>query len=709
MTIFSKNRLDFFVLPVLLLLCFPGFAQRYVKGLSPQESMKTFQLQEGFGIEPFVTEPDVVLPVDMVFDEHGNVYVVEMGDYPYDAKLGNFKGRIRLLRDTNGDGKVDKSYVFAEELPSATSVLPWKGGLIVTAAPDILYLKDTNGDFKADVKEILFTGFFAKNSEAQITSLRFGVDNWIYANNHGQGGQITSKQNPGAAPVDVSGGDFRFRMDRGLFEVESGSGQFGLALDDWGHRFVTQNTLHIQQSPIAYRYIHRHNFMPTYRSETNISDHELVMFQKSATPYWRQQRSDRRQAKYDSLKSGYKEYARDHFTGASGGTFYGGDGFGASFYGSIFTGDVSGNLVHRDILKSVPGQPTYVASRDEKEKDHEFLAATDTWFRPANFTLGPDGYLYIVDMYRQHIETPVSIPEDLKSDMDFTNGDTYGRIWRLFPTSGQKRDAQLTDLSARKSEELLALLSHPNQWWRLTAQRMLLERQDMSIVSLLKKTFAESKDAKGRLHAFYVLEGLNSLDAEIIKKALNDAEPGVREHALVLAEKYPQYLPEIIKLTEDVSPQVAFQATLSLGQFSEKEVLPALAGIAEKHADNASYRLAILSSNPGSSADFPELLLSRGMYFNKSSDGKLKFIEDFAFVSGSRNGKNEISSLIIVLSKTEKNWQIAGLNGLTKGIKRSKNKKEADKNIVKGLLKLEEGASEDVKKAITGVRNSLVI
>ncbi|GLU52816.1 hypothetical protein Dfri01_22770 [Dyadobacter frigoris] len=709
MTIFSKNRLDFFVLSVFLFLYFPGFAQRYVKGLSPQESMKTFQLQEGFGIEPFVTEPDVLLPVDMVFDEHGNVYVVEMGDYPYDAKPGNFKGRIRLLKDTNGDGKIDKSYVFAEELPSATSVLPWKGGLIVTAAPDILYLKDTNGDFKADVKEILFTGFFAKNSEAQITSLRFGVDNWIYANNHGQGGQITSKRNPGAAALDVSGGDFRFRLDRGLFEVESGSGQFGLALDDWGHRFVTQNTLHIQQSPIASRYIHRHNFMPTYRSETNISDHELVMFQKSETPYWRQQRSNRRQAKYDSLKSGYKEYARDHFTGASGGTFYGGDGFGASFYGSIFTGDVSGNLVHRDVLKSVSGQPVYLASRDDKEKDHEFLAATDTWFRPANFTVGPDGYLYIVDMYRQHIETPVSIPEDLKSDMDFTNGDKYGRIWRVFPTNGQKRDVQLPDLSAKKSEELVALLSNPNQWWRLTVQRMLLERQDMSMVALLKKTFTESKNARGRLHIFYVLEGLNSLDEEIVKKALNDTEPGVREHGLVLAEKYPQYLPKIIKLTEDVSPQVAFQATLSLGQFSEKEVLPILVNIAEKQAENASYRLAILSSNQGSSADFPELLLSRGVFFNKSSEGKLKFIEDFAFVTGSRNGKNEISSLISILSKTEKNWQIAGLNGLTKGIKRSKNKKEADKSIVKGLQKLEEGASEDVKKAITGVRNSLAI
>lgn len=466
-----------------------GMAQRYAAALAPADAVKTFQLSDEFLIEPFAAEPDVLSPVDMAFDEQGNLFVVEMGDYPYDAKPGDFKGRIRLLRDTNGDGKPDKSYVFAESLPGATSILPWKGGLLVAAAPDILYIKDTDGDFKADIREVLFTGFFSKNSEAQITCMRYGVDNWIYANNHGQGGMITYKKKPGAAALNISGGDFRFRLDRDLFEVESGTGQFGLAMDEWGHRFFTQNTLHIQQSPIAYRYLHRHNFMPSYRSEVNISDHELEMFQKSATPYWRQQRSDRRQAKYDSLKSGYKEYARDHFTGASGGTFYGGGAFPSSFYGSIFTGDVAGNLVHRDVLKSVQGQPSYVASRGEMEKNREFLASTDTWFRPGNFNVGPDGYLYLMDIYRQHIETPVSIPEDLKSDMDFSNGLRYGRIWKIFPKEGTKRPTLFPDLSAKKPEELVALLGNPNQWWRLTSQRLLLEKQDNSVVLLLKKMF----------------------------------------------------------------------------------------------------------------------------------------------------------------------------------------------------------------------------
>ena len=152
--------------------------------------MKHFELDSGFKIELFASEPNVLSPVDLVWDEEGNIYVIEMGDYPSIAEAGKAKGRIRVLKDANHDGTIDEAIVFAENLPSATSMLPWMGGLIVTAAPDILYLKDTTGDFHADTREVLFTGFFAKNSEAQITNLRFGVDNWIYANNNGQDGEI---------------------------------------------------------------------------------------------------------------------------------------------------------------------------------------------------------------------------------------------------------------------------------------------------------------------------------------------------------------------------------------------------------------------------------------------------------------------------------------------------------------------------------------
>lgn len=708
------TQLKTLAVSALTLLSLPTIAQkRYTEALSPDESAKTFQLREEFSIEPFVTEPEVLSPVDLVFDASGNAFVVEMGDYPYDAQPGRFKGRIRLLKDTNNDGKIDQSYVFADGLPSATSVLPYKDGLIVCAAPDILLLRDTNGDFKADTREVLFTGFFAKNSEAQITSMRYGVDNWVYANNSGQAGMITSPLRPDMPPLNVAGGNFRFRLDKKLFEVESGSGQFGLAMDEWGHRFYTQNTLHIQQSPIAWRYLHRHNYLPSFRSDVNISDHELEIFQKSATPYWRQQRSDRRQAKYDSLKTGFTEYARDHFTGASGGTFYGGDGFPKAFQGSVFTGEVAGNLIHRDVITPINGSPAFTASRDAHEKDREFLASTDPWFRPANLTSGPDGYLYVVDMYRQHIETPVSIPEDLKKDMDFANGEQYGRIWRIFPKGGEKRPVVLPDLRTKTPVELVALLEHPNQWWRLNAQRILVEKQDKSVITALEQMAASHADPRTRLHAMYTLEALGGLNEGIVKKALSDAHAGMREHAVILAEKYPALLSDVIRLIEDPAPQVAYQAALSTGQFSGKDALSALAGVAEKQSENASWRLAVLSSDGGSSPEMAQLLASRGNFFNAAAPGKLKLIEDFGYIAGARNGKNDMPSLLELLNSpavsTDPQWAVAALTGLSKGVKKSTNKKEAEKQVSKHLQKLENHSSDAVRKHASELKRALNI
>nr|WP_232064987.1 PVC-type heme-binding CxxCH protein [Rhodocytophaga rosea] len=255
--------------------------QHYTDPLSPEEALSSFQLNDEFTIELFAAEPFVKDPVEMIFDEQGNAYVVEMPDYPYKPEPGKATGRIRKLVDKDGDGRIDESIVFADSLSEATSMLPWKDGLLVTAAPHILYLKDTNEDFRADTREVLFTGFFENNSEAQITNLRFGVDNWIYASNHGQDGSVTFSRKPEAAPLSMRGADFRFRLDRGEFELETGPAQFGQALDDFGHRFITQNTLHIRQAVIPGRYLHRHPYLPSINAVENISDHELDMFQQT--------------------------------------------------------------------------------------------------------------------------------------------------------------------------------------------------------------------------------------------------------------------------------------------------------------------------------------------------------------------------------------------------------------------------------------------
>ncbi|TKT87947.1 PVC-type heme-binding CxxCH protein [Dyadobacter frigoris] len=685
----------------ILLICICCKQKHYADALTPEEALKSFELDENFNIEIFAAEPIVKDPVEMVFDEQGRAFVVEMPDYPYKPENGKGSGRIKMLVDTNGDNRMDKYFLFADSLLEATSILPWKGGLLVAAAPNIWYMKDTTGDFKADIKEILFTGFFAGNSEAQITNLRFGIDNWIYASNHGQDGQVTFSKKPGSPALPMKNADFRFRLDRNQFEPETGPGQFGHTFDDFGHRFVTQNTIRIQHMVVPWRYLHRHDFLPSQKGMADISNGELTMFQRTAAPYWRAERSARRNKEYKEQQLDRIEYADGHFTGATGGTFYGGNTFPEKYSGNIFTGDVSGNLVHRDVITSLTSSPTFAASRDSiHEKNKEFLSSTDSWFRPANLTSGADGALYVIDMYRQHIETPVSIPEDLKTDMDFLAGVDKGRIYKITPKTPRSATPALVNPARLNALEIVKLLSDPSQFYRLQAQRILLERQDKTIVPAVIELFSNGSDPRTRLHAFFVLEGLSALNEGLIQKAVNDPSPGVREYGLIPAEKYPGLLPEIIKRTTDGPVRVAFQATLSLGEFPVSKSGAALVNIINNHFKDAWFRKAVLSSDPGISNEFIKKLAVSGFFSNAESE-KLDFIKDLSQIKSARNQNSEMTVFLNLLAdpsiSKNQDWMIFALNRTAQGIKTSKIK--SDPTLLKLLENISKNASQKIKTA----------
>lgn len=698
-----KNSM--YSLIVALLIFFVSSCQqesKYPGPLSPEESMKTFRFAEGFKAEIFATEPLVVDPVTMQFDEEGNAYVVSMLDaYKPDSVKG--KDKIIMLKDLDNDGRADSAIVFADSLKEVTSVLPWKGGLLVAAAPNIMYFKDTDGDGRADQKEILFSGFFTGNEEAQITNLSYGIDNWIYANNTGQKGEVSFTRKPNEPKLNIQGSDFRFRLDRNQFEATTGPGQFGLALDDWGHRFFTNNTIHIRQVITPKRYLDRNPYLPSGLKNAiyNISDHDPLMYQISETPYWRQVRTDRRNKDYQENKLDRVEYARDHFTGASGGTFYGGDAYPQEYYGNIFTTDVAGNLIHRDILSDSDDMPYYIAKRGEAEKDKEFMASTDSWFRPANFSVGPDGYLYIIDMYRQHIETPLSIPEDLQADMDFNAGNNMGRIYRIVPENSIREKKDKPDLKNASADQLISVLSHHNQWWRITAQRLLLERQDKTVVPNLKKLFSESSDARTRLHALYVLEGLDALDANIVKAAMKDPVAGVRENAVILAEQFPSCLPDVEQLLNDASIRVAYQATLSLGSFKDRSVVSSLAKIMLQSGRNKWFRAAILSSDAGSSVELLDELTKKG-FANDAEDWKLDICRELAETIGARNNIPQVMSLMDRASKTSvSEIQAAIVKGLSAGLQ---NAEKTEKETKENLKKINEAATKESKKALEDLK-----
>lgn len=680
---------------------------RYDGPLTPEESIRAMDVAEGFKVEVFAAEPHVKDPVEMVFDEDGNCFVMEMGDYPYKPEKGKGNGKIRQLKDLNGDGRIDTAIVFAEGLPSGTSMLPWQQGLLVTAAPDILFMKDTDGDGKADSTEVIFTGFFEDNSEAQITSLRYGVDNWIYANNNGQKGLVSFKRKPDAPAIKVGGGDFRFRLDKGLFEVEAGVGQFGLAMNDYGHRFFTQNTLHIQTAPIPWRYLHRHEFLPAYKAVANIYKDTPVVYQLSKTPYWREERTSRRQKAYDEQGLGRKEYERGHFTGASGGTDYNGTGFPEEYYGTIFTAEVACNLVHRDRIDTLHNGPFFAARRPASELKREFISSSDSWFRPVNLANAPDGWLYLIDMYRQHIETPVSIPEDLKKDMDFMLGNQYGRIYRIVPANATAKHNLQPGLRSKTTAELVALLGHGSRWWRTNAQRLLVERKDAAAIPLLTEMFNTATDEKARLHAMYTLEGLDALNGSLVLKAMKDAAAGIREHAAILAERYPECLPALVELSADSVPLVAFQATLSLGEFPIGKTMPALAAVLEKHAKDKWFQSAILSSPGGISMEFLQHLQTSGALQKEGRSDKGGYLTTFAHAVAARNAAGEVSRLLGLAPQLDEKYQVAILNGAATGLKATKNKTAADAAFAPALAVLEQSSAKKVKDAAAKLAASL--
>ena len=675
---------------------------KYPGPLTPEQSMETFQFADDFKAEIFATEPFVIDPVSMEFDEQGNAYVVGMLDaYKPDSVKG--KGNIVMLKDIHGDGRADTAIVFTDGIREATSILPWNGGLLIAAAPNILFYKDTDGDGREDSKEVLFTGFFDKNEEAQITNLRFGIDNWIYANNTGQAGEITFTRKPDEPKLIMQGADFRFRLDRNLFERSTGPGQFGMAIDDWGHRFFTANSLHIREAVTPLRYLDRNPYLPSSakNSVQNISDHDPLMYQKSETPFWRQARTDRRNKEFQENKLDRVEYARDHFTGASGGTYYEGDALPKEYYGNIFTGEVAGNLVHRDILSVDEKEPFMVAKRGANEKEKEFLATTDTWFRPASLSSGPDGYLYVIDMYRQHIETPMSIPEDLQKDMDFDAGNKYGRIYRIVPKNAGPYKNVTHDLKNTSSIDLVPFLSNQNRFWRLQAQRLLLERQDKSVIPAVRALFTESGDARTRLHALYVLEALNALESGIVKVAMKDASPGVRENAAILSERFTDCLPQLLEMVNDSSNRVAFQATLSLGQFKNVSIVPVFVKVLEQRGESPWFRSAVLSAELGSGLELLKALDNKS-FLKEDVSWKSSFIEDLTNVIGARNNKAQVKDLLSFLQKSANaSLQKAGSKGLAKGLERIEGITAADKE----KLKLIESESEkDAPKAIEEIK-----
>ncbi len=648
----------------------------------PAEAVKTFECQHGFSMQLVAAEPLVMDPVDMAYDEDGRGYVVEMRDYPFpeekNAEPKVFLGQVRLLVDDDGDGRMDRSTVFADQLAWPTSVCCWKGGVFVAAAPDIWYFKDTNGDGKADVRRKVFSGFSRYNVQAIMNNMKWGLDHRIYGSAAGNGGIVkqAGDEHAGEKGVSLARRDFRFDPITEKLEATSGGERYGNCFDDWGNRFLCNIRNPVQHVVLPAHYLARnpHLVVPRTVNDVAESGDQLRVFRISEPEAWRTYRAQR--WSLDRVNYPRSELIGAGFwTSSSGATVYRGGAYGDAFRDNVFIGEVAGNLVHRQILTR--DGVTFKSRR--ADPDTEFVRSTDSWFRPVNFVNGPDGCLHVLDMYRETIEHPWSIPDDIKAKLDLSSGNDRGRIWRITPPGFELAKAlpKFPKLSKATTAELVATLESPHSWWRETAHRLIYERQDKSAENDLRKMLRDSEIPQARVHALWSLAGLGVLLRDDITRAAMDENPGVVINALQL-EEANQKLPGRISTSvddghraerENASLAIRFQKALSLGSFENNQY--ELARLAERDAGDPWMRQAILSSSLQSAELLLARLLEKRRFEHRA--GGVELVRELAFAVGARGDKTQLDSLLKTLGQQPEDvptyLQNAAVAGLARGCK----------------------------------------
>lgn len=612
----------------------------------PAQAVTSIRTRPGFHIELAAVEPLVRDPIAISFDENGRMFVVEFPEYNYrhaDWEL-NDHGRVRVLDDTNGDGKYDQSSIYVDEVASPTGVICYDGGIFVAAAPDILFCKDTTGDGRADLRKTVFTGFAISENRgggARLNSFRWGLDNRIHACTSFSGGLVRRAGDKDSQTVDVRNRGFAFDPRTLEFEATSGAGQHGLAMDDWGRFFLCNNSDPFRLLMYESRYAVRNPHVLAPPSYISIAaDGKFTkLFRISPVEPWRIERTRRR---VEGLYRGSAEGGTPagFFTSASGVTVYRGDAWPAEYRGNIFVSQPSGNLVHRAQLEE--DNLELIARRADEEA--EFVASRDNWFRPVDLANAPDGTLYIVDMYRELIETVLALPPDVLKQLEPGAGTKRGRIYRIVADGSQpRRSNRLGDASA---PQLVELLEHRNGWHRDTAARLLYQRQDRGAVELLRKFATESKSAEGRMTALHVLSGLQALDARTTLLALEDDAENVRLHAVRLAEGLVDNTTiqrKLLNMTDDPSRLVRYQLAFSLGEIDTSDRPAALSKLVLDDGAGEWMRFAVLSSlNDRASVVFQTLV--EDIPFRKQTHGRALLML-LARQIGAANQKKEIAAL----------------------------------------------------------------
>jgi putative membrane-bound dehydrogenase-like protein len=481
------------------------------------QSLELFEVEAGQTISLVASEPEVVDPVAMRFDDSGDLWVVEMRDYP-DRNQDRWRGRIRVLRDEDLDGVFETSRTFADQLPHPTGVQWVRNGVLATVGGSLMRILDTDGDGIADKSEVVLTGFAEENTQLRVNDPEFGLDGQLYLANGLRSSRVTAIALAGGSsdPVDIANSDVRIDFRSGKVTRVSGPSQYGITWDRYGNRYGCNNrnpcdevlveVLDVERSALA-------GFAPMTASVVPAGEASRV---RPLVDAWTT----------SNLHSG-------QFTAACGVLVSDSHHLPGASLGHALTCEPTGSLVHRVALGRVQGRSRV----EEPDRGREWLASRDPWFRPVFLEEGPDGAIYIADMHRAVIEHPDWVPEELKHRPDERWGEDAGRIYRVARAGAERVDPifralRERPLGDRSDEELVALLSHANGWVRSMAARILDERDDPQCIALLDRYCTENRSMhpNGLLRAVYLLKRRGAWTSEKLEGLLSITPSDSRIH-----------------------------------------------------------------------------------------------------------------------------------------------------------------------------------
>ena len=558
--------------------------------LSPAEALKTFSMPPGYRVELVASEPLVQDPVMIDWDGDARMWVVEMPGYMPDINASGERaaiGKVVVLEDTNADGRMDKRTVFQDGLVLARWLKVLDRGVLVAEPPNLWLFQDTNGDLRADRKELVTDRYGRKegNVEHNANSLLWALDNSIYT-----------------SEIDVD-----LRLSNGKFDVRRtlSRGQWGITQDDAGRIFrnTNESALHVDIVPARYYLRHPHLLRArgSYESLTGPNGELNEVWPIRPT------RGVNRGYQFGILR---QDGTLARYTSVCAPMVYRGDRLPAELYGNVFVVDPTVNLVSRFVLgENVNGLTASKAYRDVRG---EFLASTDERFRPVNLSLAPDGTLYVVDMYRGIIQHKGYMTEYLRDYVlkhKLDQAYSQGRIYRIVHETTRRDTTPLPDASA----QLVPVLAHPNGWRRDLAQQLLVERGDKSVVPAVRKLL-QSNDVPARLKALWTLDGLAAIEASDVTAALGHANRDVRVSALRLAERWmgqPNHPIQgaVLQVLADADWAVRRQLAATLGELPAQAKEAAAAGMLERHGNDPIAVDAAISGLNGSEIAVIDVLM----------------------------------------------------------------------------------------------------